>query len=90
MLVVLQEVYCGPELICSVDGLHFDSLYNARVKCYNRQGESSYSECICLKTAEGVFACSTFAADNTFFCRITEFVHQNTISTSNFTSANIL
>ncbi|XP_067943550.1 E3 ubiquitin-protein ligase TRIM9-like [Watersipora subatra] len=47
-----REVYCGPEILCTVDGLHFDSLYNARVKCYNRQGESAYSDCIRLQTAE--------------------------------------
>lgn len=49
-----QEVYVGMETVCTVDGLHFNSSYNARVKAYNSIGVGAYSKTVVLKTSDGL------------------------------------
>uniref|UniRef100_A0A672N3N3 Tripartite motif containing 67 n=1 Tax=Sinocyclocheilus grahami TaxID=75366 RepID=A0A672N3N3_SINGR len=47
-----REVYVGKETICTVDGLHFNSSYNARVKAYNSAGVGAYCKVVVLKTSD--------------------------------------
>jgi len=52
--ILPQEVYVGKETMCTVDGLHFNSSYNARVKAYNAVGVGPYSKTVVLKTSDGM------------------------------------
>ncbi|XP_068819723.1 E3 ubiquitin-protein ligase TRIM9 isoform X10 [Capricornis sumatraensis] len=47
-----REVYVGKETMCTVDGLHFNSTYNARIKAFNKTGVSQYSKTLVLQTSE--------------------------------------
>nr|XP_033808884.1 E3 ubiquitin-protein ligase TRIM9 isoform X1 [Geotrypetes seraphini] len=52
-----REVFVGKETMCTVDGLHFNSTYNARVKGFNKAGVSQYSKTLVLQTSEGPYPC---------------------------------
>ncbi|XP_076013727.1 E3 ubiquitin-protein ligase TRIM9 isoform X7 [Genypterus blacodes] len=47
-----REVYVGSETICTVDGLHFNSTYKARVKAFNASGVGQYSKTLIMQTSE--------------------------------------
>uniref|UniRef100_A0A8C6WEY3 Tripartite motif containing 9 n=1 Tax=Neogobius melanostomus TaxID=47308 RepID=A0A8C6WEY3_9GOBI len=47
-----REVYVGPESICTVDGLHFNSTYKSRVKAFNGSGVGQYSKTLLMHTSE--------------------------------------
>ncbi|XP_076306054.1 E3 ubiquitin-protein ligase TRIM9-like [Tachypleus tridentatus] len=47
-----KVIYRGIETVITLDTLHFNSKYKARVKAFNNKGESPYSEEIQLSTEE--------------------------------------
>ncbi|XP_066535789.1 E3 ubiquitin-protein ligase TRIM9 isoform X5 [Hoplias malabaricus] len=47
-----REVYVGTEMICTVDGLHFNSTYKSRVKAFNSSGVGQYSKTLVIQTSE--------------------------------------
>ncbi|XP_067277113.1 E3 ubiquitin-protein ligase TRIM9 isoform X2 [Pseudorasbora parva] len=47
-----REVYVGTEMICTVDGLHFNSTYKSRVKAFNSSGVGQYSKTLVMQTSE--------------------------------------
>ncbi|XP_009947999.1 PREDICTED: E3 ubiquitin-protein ligase TRIM9-like, partial [Leptosomus discolor] len=54
-----REVYVGKETMCTVDGLHFNSTYSARIKAFNKTGVSPYSKTLVLQTSEARGAAET-------------------------------
>ena len=46
-------MYCGSQTVCTIDGLHFNSVYRARIRSYNATGPGPHSQPVRLQTAEG-------------------------------------
>lgn len=47
-----RDVYVGKDTVCTVDGLHFNSVYRARVAAYNKTGRSQHSDIVQLQTSD--------------------------------------
>ncbi|XP_064122435.1 E3 ubiquitin-protein ligase TRIM9-like isoform X2 [Macrobrachium nipponense] len=56
-----KEVHRGPETLCTVEGLHFNTVYHLRVKAYNISGVSPYSSPVSIRTS----ATAWFSLDRT-------------------------
>ncbi|XP_076039287.1 E3 ubiquitin-protein ligase TRIM9-like isoform X2 [Oratosquilla oratoria] len=49
---VFKEVHRGPETVCTVEGLHFNTVYQLRVKAHNASGQSPYSSPVAIRTSD--------------------------------------
>ncbi|XP_077408553.1 tripartite motif-containing protein 67 isoform X3 [Vanacampus margaritifer] len=85
-----REVYVGKETVCTVDGLHFNSLYNTRVKAYNAVGVGPYSKTVVLKTSDGT-KLARFAFDPTSAHRDIVLTNENqTVSCNSYDDRVVL
>lgn len=79
---ILQEVYVGTEMICTVDGLHFNSTYKARVKAFNSSGFGQYSKTLVMQTSESKRCYLTDAHTHTLTIECCHFNAQGSLSMS--------